>query len=328
MALWSGLLGKSLFWTYAYRRILARSSDFDAIWLHQPILPPPKALWERIPCLLTYHSTYRGFLYALADCRAYSLLPYYSLATLQERALMRSLNEVASDPLANVKITTVSDPVSAELRSQNLRTRTFVIPNGSNPSNLVSSEYARQRLRELFHIRISDESSIFLYVGRLTEVKQSLALVKFIERVREFIQDARLIIAGSGNLYNAIHSSIAKSHSGYMLGTVDRGATRLLMAAANAFVNLSCYEGLPLALLDAASSGLPLLLSDIPGHRYLLESKFGEGVLLGKTRGISLKIDNDTLGKISNLVQKRIKTTAKPPSWREIARRYVSLIKV
>jgi glycosyltransferase involved in cell wall biosynthesis len=40
-----------------------------------------------------------------------------------------------------------------------------------------------------------------------------------------------------------------------------------VLASASAFVSMSRFEGVPISILEARQHGLPLLLTDIPGHR-------------------------------------------------------------
>jgi len=43
------------------------------------------------------------------------------------------------------------------------------------------------------------------------------------------------------------------------------------VAASHVYISASLHEGMPLAPLEAAGSGLPVILSDIPGHTFLCE---------------------------------------------------------
>lgn len=44
-----------------------------------------------------------------------------------------------------------------------------------------------------------------------------------------------------------------------------------LMRASNLYLNVSLYEGMPLTLLEAMASGLPIVATDVPGNRELVE---------------------------------------------------------
>jgi glycosyltransferase involved in cell wall biosynthesis len=65
---------------------------------------------------------------------------------------------------------------------------------------------------------------------------------------------------------NGQYLCIENAHA---LGEVDAENVRELMARASVFVSPSVYEPFGLAPLEAASSGLPLVLSDIPTYREL-----------------------------------------------------------
>lgn len=81
-------------------------------------------------------------------------------------------------------------------------------------------------------------------------------------------RDCRLPIkmAGSQRGPNGQHQPIGNAIA---LGEVSGAQVRELMSAAAAFVSPSIYEPFGLAPLEAASAGLPLVLSDIPTYREL-----------------------------------------------------------
>jgi glycosyltransferase involved in cell wall biosynthesis len=73
-------------------------------------------------------------------------------------------------------------------------------------------------------------------------------------------------MAGSQNGPNGQYVAIEHAEA---LGEVKSSAVRELMAGAQMFVSPSVYEPFGLAPLEAASAGLPLVLSDIPTYREL-----------------------------------------------------------
>ena len=82
----------------------------------------------------------------------------------------------------------------------------------------------------------------------------------------------RLLVAGDGPLRGTLAQEVARldlQSRVDFLGWQDdlRGFYRSIFA----FVSLSHKEGLPYGVLDALAAGLPVVLSDIPGHRELVE---------------------------------------------------------
>jgi glycosyltransferase involved in cell wall biosynthesis len=61
------------------------------------------------------------------------------------------------------------------------------------------------------------------------------------------------------------------------------------MQAADGFVLSSCWEGLPMSLLEAAACALPTVASDVPGTR--------EVIVDGKTGWLTLAGDPTALGE-------------------------------
>jgi glycosyltransferase involved in cell wall biosynthesis len=63
-------------------------------------------------------------------------------------------------------------------------------------------------------------------------------------------------------------------------GPVSRDHALATYKQADIFISASCYEGLPSSVLEAAAFGLPLILSRIPAHEWLLQQGVGDGLLV------------------------------------------------
>lgn len=139
------------------------------------------------------------------------------------------------------------------------------IPNGVNlperlPAQLIASQYS---------LRGGD---YLLSLGRLTPEKR---LDWLIEAYREVAPaGVRLVVAGGSS---ATDDYVARLHrmagadpniifTGYVTGQLKEE----LLSNALEFVIPSVLEGLPIALLEAMSYGLPCLASDIPPHREVI----------------------------------------------------------
>jgi glycosyltransferase involved in cell wall biosynthesis len=109
-----------------------------------------------------------------------------------------------------------------------------------------------------------------LFVGRLTEQKHPLFVLDVLRAARERGVDVVLRVVGDGELRAEMEQTITSSglrpHVS-MLGY--RQDARSEMLAADLLLSPARREGLPFALLEALSTGLPLVVSDIDPHREL-----------------------------------------------------------
>lgn len=110
-----------------------------------------------------------------------------------------------------------------------------------------------------------------LAVGRLEPEKNISAMVAAFTAFAETQPEAKLVVAGKGSLTGEA-SKIAKEAG--MCDRVEllgfRKDIPAMMARARMFLSFSRYEGMPNVVMEAVSSGLPAVVSDIPEHRALL----------------------------------------------------------
>jgi glycosyltransferase involved in cell wall biosynthesis len=149
------------------------------------------------------------------------------------------------------------------------------IPNGIDTSRFQPNPTVRQAVRE--QLGCAPDAFVWLTVGRLEPVKNHLGLLSAFREVAAVHPHARLLIAGQGSLQAATEQRIVE------LGLADR--VRLLglrrdipdlLNAADAFVLPSLWEGMPLTLLEASATALPIVATDVGGNsEVVLESKTG-----------------------------------------------------
>jgi glycosyltransferase involved in cell wall biosynthesis len=172
----------------------------------------------------------------------------------------------ATAPLADV--TTTVSPVALDetVRRHGARRQDIeVIPNG-----IQTDRYQRDpRVREMTRSALGlDDRFTWLAVGRLAEPKRHVDLIAAMRTVCAAEPDGRLLIAGDGALRRALEHEIETtglSQNISMLGL--RRDVPALMQAADGFVMSSAWEGLPMVLLEAAASGLPIVATDVGGSR-------------------------------------------------------------
>jgi len=119
------------------------------------------------------------------------------------------------------------------------------------------------------------------YAGKLSESKGVRALLDAFERLRAERPDVELHMAGggSGDEADSLRARCAElgvQHHGFVS---DAELARML-ASSEVFVLPSYYEGLPLALVEAAASGCRLISTALPGVELELAPALGAALTL------------------------------------------------
>ena len=112
---------------------------------------------------------------------------------------------------------------------------------------------------------------LVLWVGRLDPVKGLDELLAAFARVADGTA-AQLALAGDGAYAESVRRNIRERRLGdrvHMLGSRDDVAG--LLKLADVFVLPSRTEGMPNALLEAMAAGRPIVTSDVPGCRDLID---------------------------------------------------------
>lgn len=116
-------------------------------------------------------------------------------------------------------------------------------------------------------------------LGRLSPEKRHDRMIDAFAQIAQDHPQARLMICGTGPLEETLRAQIDRLGLGaqvHLLGQVANPYP--LLAAADACVMSSDYEGQPMVLLEALCLGTPCIGTDIPGIRAVL--KDGQGVIV------------------------------------------------
>jgi glycosyltransferase involved in cell wall biosynthesis len=112
------------------------------------------------------------------------------------------------------------------------------------------------------------QGSYLLFVGRLVPEKAPDLLIRAFRHIRG--DDLRLVIVGGSSFTDGYADSLRRLAAAdprvMLTGYVYGAPLEELYSNAAAFVLPSLLEGLPLTLLEAASYGTPVVVSDIPPH--------------------------------------------------------------
>ena len=182
-------------------------------------------------------------------------------------------------------LVTNSEPLAETYR----RYAPTMIPNGIDLPRflaLPSREAARSSLGW------SASEPVVLFVGKVLPVKRVEWLLEAIRGV----PGGRLVIVGGyteqfyGDTY---YRELLREYSDVrartsFVGEVAPGRVDTFLAAADVFAFPSRFEGMPNAVMEAMAAGLPIVASDIPAHRALLQPGrtgllVGSGAEMGRT---------------------------------------------
>jgi glycosyltransferase involved in cell wall biosynthesis len=148
--------------------------------------------------------------------------------------------------------------------------RTEVVYPGASMSDSSTSEAATDGLRSA--LGLERATPILLNVGRLDVVKGQLKLVPMMRAVREQLRNAKLLIAGEGELRGPLQAEIARhglSDAIVLLGA--RSDVDALLQVSDALIVSSDSEAFGLPLLEAMRAGKPVITTDAGGVSELVD---------------------------------------------------------
>ena len=143
------------------------------------------------------------------------------------------------------------------------RRKIHYLPNGVDCQKFRPQKEVRARLRRELGV---GNAFLWLAVGRLDPAKDYPTMLRAFAAVRRSKPEALLFIAGQGRLRPELNNLVHQLHledSVQFLGV--REDVPALMNAADAFVMSSAWEGLPMVLLEAAATALPVVATDVGG---------------------------------------------------------------
>jgi glycosyltransferase involved in cell wall biosynthesis len=303
-----GVPGIALWWYRTLGDIATSHDQYDLIWTHQPVAPllptTDPTFWNKV--IATTHTTLRRE-YELVQEGVYPrhLGLYYWVAKTAEARFHRKLVELdAEGPHYSV----VSPHLRDEIDAFGIQDATYV-PNGILTPDRAEFSPIRAEYS------ISEDATVVFNIGSLTPQKRPETFARVTNEATTELSDTYVVMAGDGPLRDEV-----ESHASETLRTVgyvsDEEKWRWL-ADADVFASLSAYEGMPVATAEALSFDLPVVLSDIPSHRHLVESYDAAGALVPDD-------PTEIASAIEGLRDERSGGTL--PSWTDVAKQYTEII--
>lgn len=133
----------------------------------------------------------------------------------------------------------------------------------------LQTEERKKELRDKYGYR--NEAFILVYAGELSYRKHQDLLINVVKKIKNKIPNLKLLLAGTGDLLEQYRKQIKNldiEENVELLGY--RKDVDNLMMLSDVAVSSSRQEGLPVNIMEAMATGLPLVVSNCRGNRDLV----------------------------------------------------------
>jgi glycosyltransferase involved in cell wall biosynthesis len=207
---------------------------------------------------------------------------------------------VASEAMRSRKVASII-AVSELVRQQYLAVnpdiepaRVVTVPNSVNSARIPRLDPAQCR----DWLGLHDEF-LFVSLARYSPQKNTYGLISVFDEVAAEYPEAHLLIAGrpdEGTYSHQVRQLRDRLRSRDRIHLRDHAPwPAAALAAANAFVLDSYFEGWSLASMEALYAGLPVILSDVGGAREQVGDDGERGQLVGNPVGDRLAVNWNTI---------------------------------
>ncbi|WP_416828181.1 glycosyltransferase family 4 protein [Ectobacillus polymachus] len=169
-----------------------------------------------------------------------------------------------------------------QIANRKFKTKSIRLVNGVGISINKFKPYSEEKKLELRReYGYKDKDFILIYAGELSYRKNQDLLIKTIHKLSNRIPNIKLLLVGAGGLLNQYEQQVIK------LGIKDkveflgfRNDVSKLMGLSDIAVSSSKQEGLPVNIMEAMATGLPLVVTDCRGNRDLVKNRIN-GFVVG-----------------------------------------------
>ncbi|MEW6601023.1 MAG: glycosyltransferase [Nitrospirota bacterium] len=174
----------------------------------------------------------------------------------------------------------VSQAVAADVRRYDgvRAEKVRIIHNGIDLSVFNIAESKAECRRKL---GLPEDAVIVGSVGRLSNEKNHKLII---EAVRRLPEDFKGLIIGDGPLRKTLEEEGGGKF--YFPGQMEYNQIPFALRAMDVFCSPSLWEGFGISLVEAMAAGLPVVASDLPTHREIMEEA-GALVPLGDAEGLA-----------------------------------------
>jgi len=223
------------------------------------VLALREVLHRHEPCVVVAHGSQP--LKYLAPVCPRARLVYYKIGTSTARATQGLHRRLHSLLLARAgRVAGVSQDCLDEARDVFgvPAARLRLIPNGRDPSVFTPSTVLRP------------DPPMLTFVGHFAATKRPAKFIELVRRLRADGVELRARMIGDGPLLAAL-TGAAHAAGVELLGRRDDVPSQLRDSDVLAFTSLPDNEGMPGVFIEAGMSGLPVVTTDVPGARSVIE---------------------------------------------------------
>jgi glycosyltransferase involved in cell wall biosynthesis len=162
----------------------------------------------------------------------------------------------------------VASPVTAYYRNAipNVSAHTLTIPNGIELNRFRPS--SPDRLGSRTRLNLPADAWVVGTVGRLRPEKNHALLIRALAKMLESIPNAWLVLVGDGELQGSLRHLAGELHVLHRVAFLGRRRDiPEILASFDVYCLPSFFEGMPISLMEAMASELPVIASDVVGIR-------------------------------------------------------------
>lgn len=135
-----------------------------------------------------------------------------------------------------------------------------IIPNGIEIDKFVFDKNAREEIRK--KIKAEEDTMVIGHIGRFAKQKNHTFLIETFYRLHQKNKNSILLLIGQGTLKEKIKKQINNLNLKESVIILEqRKDVSKYYSAMDIFVFPSLYEGLPISLIEAQASALPIICS-------------------------------------------------------------------
>ena len=225
----------------------------DVVHVHTPftvgLLGKYIASHQHIPIVYTHHTHY----------------PEYAKAYLKERVVLPFLAKSLSAWFSNISDAVIapSPKIKALLKAYGVQKPIHVLPTGIRLQQFRRTRTCARKARALrMRLAIAAHVPVLLFVGRLGREKNIEFLIRAFAELRKIQPEGVFVVVGDGPIreqLKALVTRLALKKSTVFTGSVAHAQIAAYYQAADLFVFSSLTDTQGIVLLEAISSGLPVV---------------------------------------------------------------------